>query len=155
PDELSDGQLLARVDALAARDRSLSSRIVYAASLLDLDDARVWSVAPGRMLEQRLVRVRKAITRVAWHGTRPIASEAAVAWSGSVDGRDRGEDEIAAARENVLALSTPRAFEDREYDCVLESVVAASVVDVAVRALLASDPQRPEIVQRLAGGAAL
>ena len=36
------------------RDKGSSSRIVYAASLIDIDDALVWSVAAGRDLEQRI-----------------------------------------------------------------------------------------------------
>jgi len=51
--------------------------------MIDIDDATVWSVAQGRDLEQRLVRVRRSITRVAWNGTRPIVSEASRGWTGT------------------------------------------------------------------------
>ncbi|HEY5944187.1 MAG TPA: metallopeptidase TldD-related protein, partial [Kofleriaceae bacterium] len=154
PDLLSDGQILQRVAVLAARDRELSSRIVYSAALLDIDDARVWSVAPGRDQQQRLVRVRKSITRVAWNGTRPIVSEAARAWSGGIDDQDLDDDELVAAREGALALMTPSAFEDRQYAFALDPAVAASVIDAAVQALFTSSAaRRPEVATRLGIGA--
>jgi predicted Zn-dependent protease len=151
PSVLSDAQLLARVGKLAARDRGLSSRIVYAAALLDIDDAQVWSVEPGRMLEQRIVRVRRSITRVAWHGTRPVAAEASHAWAGSVDAQDLDDEQIIATREDVLALPTPRAFDDDEHAYILDPAVAAALVDAAVAAMLTRDAmRRPEVAARLA-----
>jgi len=75
PDTLADANLIDSITAVAKRDQGLSSRIVYASGLLELDDALVWSVAAGRDLEQRLFRVRRVLTRVAWNGTRPIISE--------------------------------------------------------------------------------
>lgn len=154
PELLADGQILARVAALAMRDRELSSRIVYSAAVVDIDDARVWSVAPGRDVQQRLIRVRRSITRVAWNGTRPIVSEAARAWMGGIDDQDLDDDELAAAREGALAMMTPRAFEDREHPLALDPAVAASVIDAAVQALLTtSAARRPEVAQRLAIGA--
>jgi predicted Zn-dependent protease len=144
-----------RVAALAMRDREqMSSRIVYSAAMLDIDDARVWSVAPGRDMQQRLVRVKQSITRVAWNGTRPIVSEAVRAWSGGIDDQNLDEDEIVAAREGALALMTPRAFEDKEYAFALEPAVLASVIDAAVQALFTSAAaRRPEVASRLAVGA--
>jgi predicted Zn-dependent protease len=156
PDVMSDGQILAKVGALAMRDRELSSRIVYSAALLDLDDARVWSVAPGRDLQQRILRVRKSVTRVAWNGTRPIVSEAARAWTGTIDDQDLDDDELVAAREGALALMTPRAFEDKEYGFALEPAVTAAVIDAVVHALLTtSAARRPEVAARAAIGAKL
>jgi predicted Zn-dependent protease len=154
PELMSDGEILARVGALAARDSALSSRIVYASALMDIDDARVWSVAPGRDLHQRLVRVRRSISRVAWNGTRPVVSEATRAWSGGLDAQDLEDAEIVAAKEAALALMTPRAFEDREYAFALDAAVTASVVDAAVAALLTSSAaRRPEVAHRFAIGA--
>jgi predicted transcriptional regulator len=153
PMRMSDSDMLARVGALAARDKHQSSRIVYAAALLDIDDAHVWSIAPGRMLEQRLVRVRRSVTRVAWHGSRPLISEASRAWMGGIDAQDLTDDEIIGARENVLVLLTPRAFADGDHTFVLEPAVAANVIDVALRALLTRDAQRvPEVAQRMTTG---
>lgn len=143
PDTLIDGDMLARVDAMTARDKGLSSRIVYAAAVLDIDDARVWSVAPGRVLEQRLVRVRRSVTRVAWHGSRPFVSEAARAWSGGLDEQDLTDDEVIATRENALALLTPATFENGQRAFVLEPGVAAALIDAGVRTLLTSDAPRP------------
>jgi predicted Zn-dependent protease len=154
PDALSDGQILAKVGALANRDHEVSSRIVYSAALLDIDDARVWSVAAGRDQQQRLVRVRKSITRVAWNGTRPVVSEAARAWSGGVDDQDLDDDELVAAREGALALMTPGSFEDKEHAFALDPEVAASVIDAAVQALFTSTAaRRPEVAAQLAIGA--
>ena len=154
PGLLSDGQLLARVGALALRDRDVSSRIVYSAAVLDIDDATVWSVAPGRDLAQRLVRVRQSLTRVAWNGSQPVVSEAAHAWSGSIDAQELSQAEIVAVEDNALELMTPRPFDDREYQVALEPEVAASVIDVAVRSLLTSTAsKRPEVARRLAIGA--
>ena len=70
---------------LAARDQDVSSRIVYSAALIELDEAHVWAIGPGHDLEQQTTRVRKVLTRVAWNGTRPIVSEVARAWAGGVD----------------------------------------------------------------------
>lgn len=134
-DSVSDGQLLMRVAAMAGRDREMSSRIVYSAAVLDIDDTHVWSMAAGRDLEQRLVRVRKSITRVAWNGTRPVIGEAMRAWTGGIDDQDLSDDDVLRAREDALALMTPRAFADGEHACVLEPGVAAATIDAAVRAL--------------------
>ena len=153
PMRMGDSDMLGRVAALAARDKHQSSRIVYSASLLDIDDAHVWSIAPGRMLEQRLVRVRRSVTRVAWHGSRPMISEASRGWLGGIDAQDLTDEEIVGARENVLVLLTPRAFADGDHTFVLEPAVAANVFDVALRALVTRDAQRvPEVASRLAIG---
>lgn len=158
PDQLSDDQLLTKVEAMARQDRESSSRIVYSAALIDLDDAHVWSVAPGHDLEQRNVRIRRSVTRVAWNGTRPIVAEAASAWSGGVDD-DIGklsDDDVAKAREDALALMTPRAFADGEHVVLLEPSVAATLIDAAVRGMLTSAAaKRPEIAARLAAAAAV
>jgi len=156
PDLMSDDQILAKVGTLALRDKDMSSRVVYSAALLDIDDARVWSVAPGRDQQQRLVRVRKSITRVAWNGTRPIVAEAARAWNGGVDDQDLYDAELIDAREAALALMTPGAFDDKEYAFALDPAVTASVIDAAVQALLTSTAaRRPEVAARLAAGAAV
>jgi hypothetical protein len=154
PRQLADYELLDRVSALAARDQQLSSRIVYAAALIDVDDAHVWAVGPGHDLEQRIVRIRRSITRVAWNGTRPVISEASRAWAGSaVDEHDLTDAEIAAARENTLALMTPTAFPDGEHAITLDPSVVAVLVDTAVRTLLTTAAaRRPEVARRLAIG---
>jgi predicted Zn-dependent protease len=149
PASLGDNDMLARVGALVMRDRGLSSRIVYAAATIDVDDAHVWSVAPGRVLEQRLVRVRRSLVRVAWHGSRPFVSEATRAWSGGIDAQDLTDEEIAAARDNALALLTPTAFENGERGFVLEPAIAAALIDASVRTLLTSEAQkRPDVAKR-------
>jgi TldD protein len=152
--ELDDGVLLARVEQMAVRDDALSSRIVYQAAAIDIDDAHAWSVAPGHDLEQRLVRVRRSATRVAWNGTRPIVSDVARAWIGGIDDQDLSTAEIGDATRAALLLMTPGTFEDGEYGVVLSPEVAAAIIDAAVDALLTSSAaRRPEVAKRLAIGA--
>ncbi len=154
PRELKDEKLLAQVDAMAKLDKALTSRIVYASSLIDIDDATIWSVADGRDLEQRLVRVRRAATRVAWNGTRPVVGEAAQAWTGGVDEQELTADQIMGATRDALALMTPGAFPDGEHGVVLDPSVTATVIDTSVRELLTTAAaRRPEVARRLAIGA--
>lgn len=156
PHDVEDITLLDKVAAMAKRDKELSSQIVYAASLIDIDDATVWSVAPGRDLEQRLVRIRRAVTRVAWNGTRPVVSEASRGWIGGIDAQDLTDAEIASATRSALVLMTPSAFEDGERTMLLDPDVSASIVDAAARALLTSTSiRRPEVARRLAAGAGI
>ncbi|HTL33778.1 MAG TPA: metallopeptidase TldD-related protein [Kofleriaceae bacterium] len=162
PGSLTDGMFLARVAAMAQSDRDehgdvvVSSRIVYSAALIDVDDAHVWSVAPGRDLEQRNVRIRKSITRVAWNGTRPVVAEAARAYAGGIDEFDLPVADIAKAREDALALMTPTTFPDGEHVVLLEPGVAAALIDAAARAMLTTSvARRPEVAARLAKAPAL
>ena len=153
PRKLEDTVLLDEVAAMARRDLELSSRIVYAASLIDIDDAVVWSVSEGRDLEQRLVHVRRAMTRVAWNGTRPVVSEASRGYSGSIDAQNLSDAEIAKATRGALVLMTPVAFEDGERAILLDPDVAASLVDATARALLTSTAaRRAEVASRAAPG---
>jgi predicted Zn-dependent protease len=154
--EPSDDELLAMTQAIRARDRALTSRIVYRAELVDIDDARVWSVGRGRDLEQRLVRVRQAATRVAWNGTRPVVAEAARGWIGAPSAHDLTREALEAATRGALALMTPAAFADGEHAVVLAPSVVAAIVDAAVPALLTTTAaRRPEVARRLEVGAAV
>lgn len=156
PPRLDDRDLRRRLEQLLASDASLSSRIVYAAALIDVDDTVVWSVAPGRDLEQRLVRIRQAATRAAWNGTRPVVSDVEHAWSGWLDDQPLGAGDIAAASEAALELMTPGSFDDGARAVVLDPSVVAVVVDAAVRGLLTSAAvRRPEVALRAAIGARL
>lgn len=153
PKELADYELLDRVNHLATRDPDLSSRIVYSAAMLDLDDSHVWAVAAGVDLEQRITRVRKSITRVAWNGTRPVISEVARAWAGTADAQDLSDADLATAREHALALMTPTAFPDGDHPIALDPSIVAALVDTAVRTLLtAPAAHRPEVARRMAVG---
>ncbi|MDB4952590.1 MAG: peptidase modulator of gyrase [Myxococcales bacterium] len=156
PRDITDATLLGKVAEMTKRDQELSSRIVYAASLIDIDDANVWSVSEGRDLEQRLVRIRRVLTRVAWNGTRPIVSEASRGWIGGIDAQDLSDAEIANATRGALVLATPSAFEDTERDVLLDPDVAATIIDASARALLTSTAlRRPEVARRLAAGGAI
>jgi len=154
PDTLADANLIDSITAVAKRDQGLSSRIVYASGLLELDDAMIWSVAAGRDLEQRLFRVRRAITRVAWNGTRPIVSEVSRAWTGGINDQTFADDELAYARDVALGLMTPGVFVDGTHELVLAPEVVAGIVDAAARAMYTTRAQsRPEVAQRLGVGA--
>ncbi|MEO8551859.1 MAG: metallopeptidase TldD-related protein [Kofleriaceae bacterium] len=153
PAQLSDSALIDSVNAVARRDQGLSSRIVYASGLLEVDDAMVWSVAAHRDLEQRLYRVRRALTRVAWNGTRPIISEVSRAWAGGIQDQTFSDEELAHAREVALALMTPGAFADGEHALVLAPDVVAGIVDAAARTLYTTRAaHRPEVAARLQPG---
>ena len=156
PRTLHDRDLLDRVDAMASADVAMSSRIVYAASVLDIDDATLWSVAIGRQRAQRIVRVRRAVTRVAWNGTRPVIGELQRGWRGGVDALAFAADEIESVSEAALALMTPGELSDGDYDVELAPAIVASVIDTAARELLTSSAaRRPEVAARLAIGATL
>jgi len=156
PAALEDRALSERCRKITRLDGKLNSRIVYAAALVDVDDAHVWSIAPAHDREQRLVRVRKQAIRAAWNGARPVVSEAARGWIGGVDDHELDPEAVERATEDALLLPTPGAFEDRERVVVLEPTVAASLVDAAVRGLLTgAAARRPEVRRRLAAGVAL
>jgi len=154
--EPSDDELLAMTQAIRTRDQALTSRIVYRAELVDIDDAHVWSVARGRDLDQRLVRVRQAATRVAWNGTRPIVVEAARGWIGAPTAHELERTVLEDTTRGALALMTPAAFADGEHALVLAPSVVAAIVEAAVPALLTtSAARRPEVARRLEIGAAV
>jgi predicted Zn-dependent protease len=149
----ADGDLLGRVAKIAQR-RSLSSRIIYHAAVLDLDDSHVWSVDERNDLEQRRMRIRLTATHVAWNGTRPVVGEAARAWTGNVDDQTLDDQELEAAAQAALQLITPGSFEDGEYGLALDPDVVASLTDAAARDLLTSTAaRRPDVAKRLAIGA--
>jgi predicted Zn-dependent protease len=151
PPRLDDRDLRRRLERLLQGDAGLSSRIVYAAALIDIDDATVWSVAPGRDLEQRLVRIRRAATRAAWNGARPAVGNVEHAWSGWLDDQPLGAGDLAAASEAALELMTPGSLDDGERAVVLDPSVVAVLLDAAVRGLLTSAAtRRPEVAQRAA-----
>jgi len=147
PAALEDRDLIRRLDPIAAD--LASSRIIYAAALLDIDDATTWSVAPDHDREQRVVRVRRIATRVAWNGTRPVVGEATRAWVGGVDAGALSPRELHRAALDATELMTPGAFADGEHELLLEPSVAAAAVDAAVRALFTARAlRRPEVAGR-------
>jgi predicted Zn-dependent protease len=154
PDTLADANLVDSIAAVAKREQGLSSRIVYASGMLELDDAYVWSVAEHRDLEQRLFRVRRSITRVAWNGTRPIISEVTRAWSGGINDQTFSDEDLEHARDVALALMTPGAFPDGVHELVLGPDVVAAIVDAAARTLYTTQAQRrAEVAKRISVGA--
>lgn len=151
PAQLADSALLDSIAAIAKRDHGLSSRIVYASGSVEVDDATVWSIAEHRDLEQRLYRVRRQITRVAWNGLRPLISEVSRAWSGGIHDQTFSDQELADARDTALALMTPGTFSDGEHDLILAPDVVAGILDAATRTLWTTRAaRRPEITARFA-----
>jgi len=151
PAALSDGQLRGHAEKLLGGPQS--SRIVYAAGLVEVDDTSVWSVAAGRDLAQRLVRIRRAATRIAWNGTRPVVGEATVGWRGGVDDHLLDASELVIATRGALELMTPAAFPDGDHVVLLSPQVAAAAVDQITRTLLVAPAlRRPEVAARLALG---
>lgn len=155
PPRLDDRDLRHRLELMQG-DATRSSRIIYAAALVDIDDAIVWSVAPGRDLEQRLVRIRESATRAVSNGTLPVIREVERAWSGWLDDHPLTPDDVASAGDAALQVSTPGTFTDGEYPLVLDPSVVALLLDTAVRGLLTTTAARsPDIARRAAPDAQL
>jgi predicted Zn-dependent protease len=156
PKALVDAEIHDRLDRIAALDNTQDSRIVYAATLLDIDDVTVWSISPGHDREQRNVRIRSRILRVAWNGTRPVITEGELAWTGGIDDRAFDAETVNTVSRTALQIMTPGAFDDRVYSVVLDPAVTATLIDAGVRALLTTTAaRRPEVGKRLALGATL
>jgi predicted Zn-dependent protease len=152
--EPEEEKLLERAEAIGAGDKELTSRIVYQANVLDVDDATTWAVTTGRDLEQRLVRIRLAATRVAWNGTRPVTAEVSRAWTGVLGDHALAGADVSAASAAAQTLATSGAFDEGEYAVGLEPDVVARLADSATRGLLTSAAmRRPEVARRLAVGA--
>ena len=138
--------------------RRRAIRISRAASSIPRRCSTSTSRTSGRspraaIVEQRITRVRKSITRVAWNGTRPIISEVARAWAGAADDQDLSDADLATAREHALALMTPTAFPDGDHPVTLDPSMVAQLMDTAVRTLLtAPAARRPEVARRVAVG---
>jgi predicted Zn-dependent protease len=156
PKMLVDAEIHERLDVIAALDKTEDSRIVYAATLLDIDDVTVWSISPGHDREQRTVRIRTRLLRVAWNGTRPVVTERELAWTGGIDDRAFDAEAVNAVSRTALQIMTPGAFDDRVYSVVLDPGVTATLVDAGVRALFTTTAaRRPEVGKSLALGATL
>jgi predicted Zn-dependent protease len=156
PALIDDQDLRARAELLLSLAPGQTSRVIYAAGLVDVDDALVWSVAAGRDLEQRLVRIRQAATRAARSDARPIVRDVEHAWSGGLDDQPVTPADLVAVGDAALELMTPGSFDDGERTVVLDASVVASLLDAAVRELLTADPaRRPDAAWSIADAAAL
>jgi predicted Zn-dependent protease len=156
PRTLDDKDFRDRVQQIIDSDDTISSRIVYAAAALDIDDSTIWSVTPDSDREQRLVRVRQSATRVAWNGLQPMITEANAGWTGGVGDHEIAPDEIKRATASALELMTPGAIDDGVYTIALDPSIVAMVIDASVRGLLTtSAARRPEVASRLAVGASV
>lgn len=156
--EIDELELKNRLGATQRGDLSApSSRIVYAAALIDIDDVDVWSVSPAHDRQQRTRRIRNRATRAAWAGTRPQIDEVERGWSGNLgDPAALTDADVISATMKALQQLTPGQPTEGEANVVLEPGVVASVIDVAVRGLLTSTAtRRPEVAKRLGSGATL
>ncbi len=153
---IPDVELRNRVDAIMRHDQIRSSRIVYAAALIEVDDVTVWSVAPGHDREHRTRRVLERATRAAWNGTRPVVCEVQRGWTGGLAANGLDEATVTTASRRVLMMMSPGSFSDGEHDVVLDPSVVAIVVDAITRGLLTSDAiRRPEVARRCPIGATI
>ncbi|MBS1120371.1 MAG: peptidase modulator of gyrase [Deltaproteobacteria bacterium] len=152
PPRFADAELHDQLETITERDK-LDSRIVYAAAMIDLDDANVWSIAPTHDREQRLVRVRKHVVRAAWNGTRPVVSEAERSWIGGLDDHALDVALVRRTSQRALELMTPGVLEARERTVILDPSLTASLVDAIARALLTTaSTRRPEVGRALVAG---
>ena len=150
--DLTDSQLLARVAAMAGRDREVSSRIVYSAAR-DRHRRRARVVGRSRAAISSSGSFACASRSRASRGTARARCRArpSRAWTGGVDDQDLSDDDSSRAREDALALMTPRAFDDGEHAFVLEPGVAAAIDSTAARATALREHRRlvrPALVDR-------
>ncbi len=156
--DIDEQELKNRVGATQRGDLSaMSSRIVYAAALIDIDDVDVWSVSTAHDRQYRTRRIRNRATRAAWAGTRPQIDEVESGWVGNLrDTAGLTDDDVTGATMKALQQLTPGQPTDGEANVVLEPGVVANIIDVAVRGLLTtSAARRPEVAARIGAGATL
>lgn len=153
-DPIVDADLEVRAAELG-RGAPLSSRIIYAATSVDVDETMVWSIGTSHDRQQQIVRIRERALRAAWNGTRPIIAEAEHGWRGGLTDGTLAPAAIAEATESALALTTPGGFPDAVHVVRLAPDVAAALVDAGARTLLtAAARRRPEVAARFAAAPA-
>jgi PmbA/TldA metallopeptidase C-terminal domain len=144
PVRAGDDQWAAHAEALYRRAEGAgSSRIVYRAGYLEVDDESVWFFGDAGEGFQRLVRTRAGALMVAWSGARPVAAAAEVAAPIGLAAAAQVTDvEIAAAAARAEELMTPTAAPHGELDVVLDPSVAGAVIDAGVAALMTAGAWR-------------
>jgi hypothetical protein len=157
--EISETELKNRLAGIQRVDKVVSSRIVYSAALIDIDDIDVWSISPGHDRHTRTRRVLQRATRAAWNGPRPVVEHAERGWAGDVDDRDHSltEDDVTAASTRVLQALTPGQFPPvaGATSVILEPQLVAQIADIVVRELLSVPAsRRPEVLKRTNGALA-
>jgi len=144
PARAGDDQWVAHAVELYRRAEGAgSSRIVYRAGYLEVDDASVWFFGDAGEGFQRLVRTRAGALMVAWNGSRPVAATAEVAAPiGLAAAGQVTDDDIAAAAARAEELMTPTAAPRGELEVVLDPSVTAAVVDAGIADLMTAGPWR-------------
>jgi predicted Zn-dependent protease len=132
------GELYARAEAAG------SSRIVYRAGLVEVDDASIWFAdSGGRERLQRLVRGRAGALFVAWTGARPFATSANAAGPlGLAVAAAVKDDEVAAAAARALEPMTPGDAPDGDFGVVLDPSVVAAIAVGGVADVMTADAWR-------------
>jgi predicted Zn-dependent protease len=129
-----------------------SSRVVYRAGYVEIDDSSVWFVGSQRDAYQRLVRGRAGAMFVAWSGARPSVGLAEAAGPIGLAAAARVSDaDIAAAAAHAVELMTPGAAPDGDVAVVLDPSVTAAVIEAAVADVMTADGwRRPDLAARAA-----
>ncbi|MCE9573159.1 MAG: hypothetical protein K8W52_08380 [Deltaproteobacteria bacterium] len=139
---------LDRAIALRTRaDAAGSSRIVYRAGFVELDDTEVWCADRTGLRRQRLVRARAGVLLVAWTGGRPVHAVAEVAAPIGLDIAARLDDAaIARAAQRALEPLTPGEGPSGDTAVVLDPSVVAALVDrgLVPRLTRGGDPREPD-----------
>jgi predicted Zn-dependent protease len=156
---ISETELKNRLATIQRVDQITSSRIVYSAALIDIDDVDVWSLAPDHDRHTRVRRILQRATRAAWNGARPVVENAERGWVGDLDDPDRSltEADVTAASTRVLQALTPGQFPlaSGATAVILEPALVAQIADVVVRELLSVPAsRRPEVLKRTNGAIA-
>lgn len=122
---------------LARADNAGSSRVVYRAGYVEIDDSEIWSAGDHAVRHQRLVRARAGVLFVAWTDGRLVSAVAEVAAPiglAIVDRLDR--DTIAAAAVRALEPMTPGEGPRGDTAIVIDPSVVAGLCDRGLAQLL-------------------
>jgi len=132
------GELYARAEAAG------SSRVVYRAGYVEVDDASIWFAgSDGADRFQRLVRGRAGAIFVAWSGSRPSSGVAESAGAmGPAASNAVGDADIDAAAARALELMTPGAAPDGDFAIVIDPSVAAATAEAGVADVMTAEAWR-------------
>lgn len=136
---------LERAAALRVRAEAVgSSRIVYRAGFIELDDTEVWCAdGAGPLRRQRLLRARAGVLLVAWTSGREVHAVAEVHAPVGLDVTTRLDDAaIARAAARALQPVTPGDGPSGDTAVVIDPSVVAAILDRGVVGRLTSSAAR-------------
>ncbi len=136
----SAAAMAAHVAKLAeSADRLGSSRIIYRGAGLDLDATTSWIGTAAGVARHHQFRQRSAVALVAFHGTAPRGREVFAGRSLPSGTQALAEgptpEEIAAAAERLLRLSTPTPLEAGAAEVVLAPPLVSHLCEAIADAL--------------------